>query len=163
MASPKPMRNGFAPTEAARIVGLSVHMLSYLARHSYLKPTYASAGRGSVRYYSYRDLVIARIISRLLAAGLEISRLKTGIARLSSDPSLTSGDAHTDLRMLGTDGTSLFFVDGDGAIRDLTQNGQLAFAFLLDVRMVRNEIVGQLSEERRRYFTLSNRRLQAAS
>ncbi len=163
MAAPKKMANGFAPTEAARLTGLSVHMLNYLARHSYLKPAYGSAGRGSVRYYSYRDLVIARIIGRLLSAGLEISRLKKGIANLAKDPNLSTGDAQKDLRLLATDGSALFFVDREGGVRDLTKNGQLAFAFVLDIGMARDEVVAKMSEDERRYFSFEKRKLRVAA
>ncbi|MFL9840473.1 MerR family transcriptional regulator [Sphingomonas sp. ST-64] len=161
--APKKMLNAFSPTEAARITGLSVHMLNYLARHTYLKPAYGSAGRGSVRYYSYRDLIIARIIARLLAAGLEISRLKKGIASLVRDPNLSTGDAQKDLRLLATDGSALFFVERDGGLRDLTKDGQLAFAFVLDVGIARDEVVAQMSDEELRYFNLEKRRLQKAA
>lgn len=163
MATPKKMLNGFSPTEASRMTGLSVHMLNYLARHSYLKPAYGSAGRGSVRYYSYRDLVIARIIARLLSAGLEISRLKKGIANLVKDPNLSTGDAQKDLRLLATDGNALFFVERDGGLRDLTKDGQLAFAFVLDVGMARDEVVAKMSEEALRHFSLQKRRLRKAA
>lgn len=163
MAASKKMVNGFTPTEASRTTGLSVHMLNYLARHSYLKPAYGSAGRGSVRYYSYRDLVVARIIGRLLKAGLEISRLKKGISNLVRDPNLSTGDVQKDLRLLVTDGNALFFVERDGGLRDLTKGGQLAFAFVLDVGIARDEVLAQLSEDERRYFTLEKRKLREAA
>ena len=155
------MANGFAPTEAAAIIGLSVHMLNYLARHAYLKPHYGSAGRGRTRYYSYRDLVVGRIVARLLKAGLEIGRLKVGIAELAKRAEWTSDSPEADLRLLATDGTRLFFLDRDGSVRDLTKDGQLAFAFVLDVQAVRREVMSNLDYDQRQSFTLFNRRLRA--
>ncbi len=157
------MLNGFYPKEASKITGLSVHMLNYLARHGYLLPAYGAQGRGKVRYYSYRDLVIARIVSRLLAAGLEISRLKEGIANLVNDPHLAEGRANDSLHYLATDGASLYFIEGDGCVRDLTQSGQLAFAFLLDLQHARDEVLTELSGEQLKNFSLKVQELRPAA
>src|SRR6266487_4654002 len=100
MPKPRPASNAFSPAKASRIVGMSIHMLNYLAREGYLVPTYFRSGRrGKPRYYSYRDLVIARLVQRLLDAGLEISRLKEGIQRLPQDPRWSSKNPEKTLRL----------------------------------------------------------------
>src|SRR5689334_19579771 len=128
MPKPRLALNGFPPAQTAKLVGMSVHMLNYLARESYLEPTYSQSRRGRTRYYSFRDLVIARLIARLLEAGLEIRKLKEGIKKLSSYSGWTD-DPKLVVRMLATDGHNLFFVRKDGTIVDLTRHGQHAFAF----------------------------------
>lgn len=66
MPKPRKLLNGFTAGEVAAISGLSLHMVNYLAREAYLSPAYAGeAARGKVRYYSYRDLVVARIVQHL--------------------------------------------------------------------------------------------------
>lgn len=134
-------------------------MLNYLAQKGYLIPTYGRTGRrGVTRRYSYRDLVIARIVQKLLDAGLEIKRLKKAIQELGR-PERWKGEPEMVLRLLATDGTSLFFPEENGTVRDLTRNGQLGFAFLLDMRSAKAEIEVRLSETEREHFSLENRRL----
>ena len=156
MPKPKPALNAFTIQDAAAITGLSVHMLNYLSRQQYLVPTYLRTGRrGRTRYYSYRDLVIARIVQKLLAAGLELSRLKKGIRTMQGNQNWVSGGKEKALRMLATDGKSLFFPDENGSLLDLTQNGQFAFAFVLDVVAAQNDVQLKLSPEQLEGFTLA--------
>jgi len=155
--------NAFAPSEASGIVGMSVHMLNYLAREGYLVPTYIRSGRrGKTRYYSYRDLVIARLVQKLLDAGLEISRLKRGIRRLRSHSRWCTENPERALRMLATDGASLFFPEESGTLIDLTRSGQLAFSFVLDVGAAQADVKKKLRGEQLANFSLNNRRLRYA-
>ncbi|MEN2793662.1 MerR family transcriptional regulator [Sphingomonas oligophenolica] len=163
MPKAKNLLNAFSPKAAAEVVELSVHMLNYLARQGYLIPTYGGDGRrGRVRYYSFRDLVVARLVKRLLDGGLEISRLKNGISKLTHEPRWTAATPEKQLRMLATDGVSLFFVDSDGAIADLTRNGQLAFAFVLDVAVAQAEVRDRLTQDQLNHYSLRNLKLKRA-
>jgi DNA-binding transcriptional MerR regulator len=138
-------------------------MLNYLARQGYLVPTYVRSGRrGKTRYYSYRDLVIARLVQKLLDAGLEISRLKEGIQRLPRDSRWSSRNPEKALRMLATDGTSLFFLEENDTLLDLTQQGQLTFAFVLDVTAAQAEVKQKLTGEQLANYRLINRPLKYA-
>jgi DNA-binding transcriptional MerR regulator len=161
---PKLAINAFPPAKASEIVGLSVHMLNYLAREGYLVPSYIKSGRrGKTRYYSYRDLVIARIVQKLLSAGLEISRLKEGIEKLPKyiDRSGLEG-ATAPLGLLATDGRNVFFPNTDGTLLDLTQHGQLAFAFVMDASAAENDVKQNLTAEQRVNFDLKNRKIKYA-
>jgi DNA-binding transcriptional MerR regulator len=154
--------NAFTPKQASRIVGMSTHMLNYLARQNYLVPTYfRTKTRGRTRYYSYRDLVVARLIQRLLDAGLELGRLKEGLARLSRDEFWAKG-GQKDLRLLMTDGRNLYLVQGHNTLLDLTRQGQLAFAFVLDVVAARQEIELKMAPEEKRNFSLKNKKIRYA-
>lgn len=148
--------NAFSPSEASRIVGLSMHMLNYLARHRYLVPHYVGSGRGSRRHYSYRDLLVARIIARLLSAGVEISRLKSALRELGR----RSGWLKVEqLGLLVTDGRHVYQMGADGTLSDLTSGGQLTFAFVLDLEHIRGEVVSAMDDDRRDNFAADNRRL----
>ena len=86
MPKPREVLNAFTAYEVWKITGLSIHMIDYLARDNYLNPTYAKGRvRGKVRYYSYRDLVVARIIQKLRESGIELRRLKKSIQLLIKD------------------------------------------------------------------------------
>jgi DNA-binding transcriptional MerR regulator len=138
-------------------------MLNYLARQGYLVPTYVRSGRrGKTRYYSYRDLVIARLVKKLLDAGLEISRLKEGITKLPQNSRWSSQAPERALRMLATDGSSLFFLGENDTLLDLTQQGQLTFAFVLDVAAAQAEVKQKLSAEQLANYRLTNRPLKYA-
>ena len=142
---------------------MSTHMLNYLARNGYLVPHYFRSGRrGRTRYYSYRDLVIARVLQKLLDAGLELKRLKEGLRKLPKNEHWMEGEAQKSVRLLATDGSNLYFVQGRSTLLDLTRNGQLAFAFVLDVAVARREIEQRLSREQTLNFDLGNRRIKFA-
>lgn len=167
MPKPKEAVNAFPPKLAADIVGLSVHTLNYLAREGYLVPFYLRSGRrGKTRYYSYRDLVIARLVQKLLSAGLEISRLKAGIKKLPEYVNWPSARSAADspLGLLATDGRDLFFPQKDGTLLSLTQEGQLTFAFVLDMSAAEDEVKRDMNmtEEQRVNFDLKNRPIRYA-
>jgi DNA-binding transcriptional MerR regulator len=126
----------------------------YLAREGYLKPTYSpGAIRGRVRYYSYRDLVIARIIRKLTATGLELKRLKRGLKTLAEDATWREAD---QLHLLATDGRNVYFQMKDGSLLDLEPSMQKSFAFVLDVAKAQEEAKGAIDSERRERFSLQN-------
>ena len=142
---------------------MSYHMLNYLSREGYLVPHYGKTGqRGRTRYYSYRDLVIARLVQRLLDCGLEIKRLKKDLKKLSRHPHWSEGRSSKELGLLATDGRRLFFVEGDNKVLDLTGNGQMAFAFVLDVVAARNDVEASLTLDQKRDFDLINRPIKYA-
>jgi DNA-binding transcriptional MerR regulator len=161
MPKPKRVVNAFTAQQVYQITGLSVHMINYLAREAYLTPTYGQDHvRGRVRYYSYRDLVVARIVQRLREVGIELKRLKRGIQLLSSDATWLKAGRIRSVSLLGTDGKKLFFPDANGALIELTREGQRSFAFVLDVARAQSEVKRQLSEKQVELFELRNRPLQ---
>lgn len=152
--------NGFSSDEVSAITGLSGHMVNYLVREGYLSPTYQRRRvRGKVRYYSYRDLVIARIIQRLAAAGVELKRLKQALRILKNDPRW-NGEAPIDL--LATDGRQIFFQQPNGFLVEVATN-QHAFAFVLNVRLATDDLKRRMSAAKREQFSLKNEPLVYAA
>jgi DNA-binding transcriptional MerR regulator len=161
MPKPKRVLNGFTAQQVRKITGLSVHMINYLARDGYLVATYAQGHvRGKVRYYSYRDLVVARIVQRLRDAGIELKRLKRGIQLLSSDETWLKAGRERTISLLATDGKTLFFPDERGLLVELTREGQRSFAFVLDVARAQSDVKRHLSQRQIELFELRNRPLQ---
>jgi DNA-binding transcriptional MerR regulator len=158
MNIPRKVLNGFTPGEVRKITGLSVPMIDYLAREGYLLPTYAQGRvRGRVRYYSYRDLLVARIVRKLLKSGLEIARLKASIKLLNSDATWFPKTARS-FDLLATDGKKIYYHDRSDSLIELTTgNLQRTFAFVLDVSDTREEVRKRINNvEKRRRFTLEN-------
>ncbi len=81
--------------------------------------TPADDQRGAPRY-SFRDLVAARVVGRLLEAGLPTGRIRRA-ARLLA----TSGEDLAGVRLV-TDGSNVWACHDDGEILDALRAGQLA-------------------------------------
>lgn len=146
--------NAFTCREVAQLTGLTKPMVNYLAQAGFLEASYrpGSGRRGSTRYYSYRDLMVARVISRLAAAGIELKRLKAALGDLQRSE-LWDRLKGGSLPLLVTDGTSIFLEEPDGSVRDLTARGQLTFSFVLDLARTEAELRELMDEERRDNFT----------
>jgi DNA-binding transcriptional MerR regulator len=162
----KPAINGFTAFQVHRITGLSQPMIEYLRRMNYLQPFYNTAipTRGKVRYYSYRDLVIARIIQRLRETGVELSRLKEAMISLRDDKTWLQDGALPDvsgpLKWLISDGKTVWQRGHDGFLKDLRPGGQRAFAFIVNMEGVTAEVKKNLSRRQRKDFSMENRKLR---
>jgi DNA-binding transcriptional MerR regulator len=166
MPIPKPKRNAFSPTEVRRITGISLPMLDYLSRMDYLQPYYVEPGvRGKVRYYSYRDLVVARTIQRLRETGVELARLKEAIQQLARDETWfpeNPPNGATVLRWLVTDGKRVMLENDDGFLDELRPNGQRAFAFIINLQNMQGEIKSRIPRGKRRLFSMENNPMEDA-
>lgn len=154
MPRPKSFSNAFTCGEVAELTGLTKPMVNYLAHAGFLAASYrpGSSRRGSTRYYSYRDLMVGRVIGRLAEAGVELKRLKRALGDLQRSELWTRLNDRS-LPLLVTDGSAIFLVEPDGAVRDLTMDGQLAFSFVLDLSRTEQELRAAMDDERRSNFT----------
>jgi DNA-binding transcriptional MerR regulator len=162
MNTPRKVANGFSAREVWRITGLSIHMIDYLAREGYLGPTYeAGRVRGKVRFYSYRDLVVARIVQGLRQQGLQLKRLKRSIQLLSADETWFP-KSQRSFDLLATDGKKLYYHDRTDSITELTPNLQRTFAFIIDVGETQEQVkkrIARLTSEKRAAYSIENRPL----
>jgi DNA-binding transcriptional MerR regulator len=138
MAGPKQDRDlGYGLKTAAKVSGLSAHMLNYFCRHGIVEPSGGSRrGRGVARRYSFEDILLLRIIERLLAQGISPLRLKDAIRSIQQ-----RGRSSKELilrKFVATDGCDIFLED-EGVIERLS-SGQLAFAFVLKLDALRGEV-----------------------
>jgi DNA-binding transcriptional MerR regulator len=141
-------------------------MLDYLSRTGYLQPYYVEPGvRGKVRYYSYRDLVVARTIQRLCKAGVELARLKVAIQKLTHDETWLpkeAGDGATSFRWLVTDGKRVLLKDDDGFLTELGPSGQRAFAFVVSLDRIQNEVIKRIPPGKRDRYSMENEPMDPA-
>jgi len=152
--------NAFTAREVHEITGLSRYMVDYLARDGYLEPHYADGRvRGRVRYYSYRDLIIVRIIQKLLKTGLELKRLKQALQLLRKDAAWVSRDARS-MELLATDGSQIYFPHRNGSLVELTPARQQTFAFVLDIAKTQDDVRSRMGARKRDLYSLENRDLQ---
>jgi DNA-binding transcriptional MerR regulator len=130
-------------------------MVSYLAQAGFLLPGYrpGSERRGSTRYFSYRDLVIARLVARLSAAGVELKRLKASLRSFQESDVWMRLGPEAACALLVTDGATIMVHEEDGSILDLTRGGQLAFAFVMDLQATDAELRSAVDDDRRHNYT----------
>src|SRR5215216_2144505 len=157
----KRLLNAFTAAEVRDVTGISLPMISYLLREGYLCPHYGSGERGQVRYYSYRDLVIARVVQRLREAGVELRRLKPAIQKLAADEywsaMVRKRMSSTALQLLVTDGKRVLLKSHDGFLEEL--NGQRSFAFVVHLGSVQAEVKSRIPRRKRKDFSMENRDL----
>lgn len=130
----------FTSKETARIAGLSPDMLNYLARYGIVTASGNDRrARGHARRYLYVDLLLLRVIARLLENGVSVLRLRKALdglkTRQGSIELLTK-------RFVVTDGYNLFLQDG--GVAELLETGQLSFAFVLELRSLRAELTAAI-------------------
>ncbi len=121
-------------SQAAKLSGLSEHMLTYLGRYDVLTPS-GSSGRGKRRLYTFNDIVFLKLVADLLGRGIQIKGLKKGLDKARQEAGTWGDIRKAPHRYLVTDGTELF-VRRPGELESKTMNGQLAFAFVLDIRPI---------------------------
>lgn len=95
------------------------------------------------RSFTFGDVVILRALARLLDAGISVLRLKKSLKALRKrHPEITP----TSLpgAMLVTNGHDVFLREGNDVIEDLN-NGQLAFAFVLKLKRLRDETLAEMT------------------
>lgn len=129
----------FPASQTSQLTGLSMTMLDYLCRSKVLQPSAnRCSGRGNKRLYSFSDVVLLRIIERLLRNGISVSKLRTALAALRKrHPEFASRSPAGAL--LVTDGKRVYLRQGAQVVEDLAV-GQLAFAFVIELETVRRDV-----------------------
>jgi len=119
--------------DAVRLTGLSDHMITYLGRTDILRPS--KSGRGRARRFTFSDVLFLRLIADMLKRGIEVRRLKDSLQKARAQTEVWIDIRNAPTRYLVTDGTEVF-VQREGELESKTLNGQLAFAFVLDLGLV---------------------------
>ncbi|NKB49284.1 MAG: MerR family transcriptional regulator [Alphaproteobacteria bacterium] len=135
------VEDAFGIIDAADLAGFKNHyMVDYLCRTGIVQPSKNSApGRGGRRLYSFHDLVLLRAVNSLLSRGLSVSRLKKAqqeFLRLHKD----AEPSEILTKYLVTDGDRVLYEENSSRVIELTGNGQLAFAFVLDLARIHSEV-----------------------
>src|SRR5690606_27020692 len=74
---------GYRGTVAARAAGISYRQLDYWARTELVEPTIrGAAGSGTQRLYGFRDILVLKLVKRLLDTGISLQQIRTAIGQL---------------------------------------------------------------------------------
>ncbi|MFJ6197930.1 MerR family transcriptional regulator [Micromonospora sp. NPDC092111] len=130
---------GYRGVTACHAVGISYRQLDYWARTALVVPSVRDAsGSGTQRLYSFRDLVVLKVVKRLLDAGVSLQNIRKAIEALRS-----RGVADLAGITLISDGTTVYECRSPEEVVDLLQGGQGVFGIAIGGAF--KEIQGSLS------------------
>jgi len=131
---------GYRGTVAARAAGISYRQLDYWARTELVEPTIrGAAGSGSQRLYGFRDILVLKLVKRLLDTGISLQQIRTAIGQLRE-----AGVNDLAQTTLMSDGASVYLCTSDDEVIDLVSRGQGVFG--IAVGKVLREVESSLVE-----------------
>ncbi len=121
------MRPQFSAQDARRVTRVTQRCLDYWDERGIVRPSIRrGAGKGSVRAYSFRDLVKLSVVRHLRHAGLSLQKIQKALHVLRRR--WKNLDPLADLRLI-TDGDRLHILTDDPAVlEDVLGQGQLVFS-----------------------------------
>lgn len=140
----------FDSKTVSKITGLSFRQIDYWDRTHFIKPSVGEAsGYGSVRLYSFNDLIQMKVAKTLMDKGISLQKIRKAITYLKKNmPEIEK--PLSELRFL-TDSETIFVLTRDKKkIIDALKSGQLVFSIALGeiVEGLKGEVVA-LQKERK--------------
>jgi len=130
---------GFRGPVACGVAGITYRQLDYWARTGLVLPEIrAAGGSGTQRLYSFRDVLLLKVIKRLIDAGISLQQIRIAVDHLRE-----RGAADLSQVTLMSDGISVYECTSDSEVVDLLRGGQGMFAIALGG--VWRDIEGSLS------------------
>lgn len=125
--SPVPQDQGFRGPVAQRVAGITYRQLDYWARTGLVVPEIREAGgSGTQRLYSFRDVLLLRVVKRLLGIGISLQQVRVAINHLRA----RGVEDLTEITLL-SDGASVYECTNGNEIYDLSKGGQGMFLIAL--------------------------------
>ena len=114
---------GYRGAVAARAAGISYRQLDYWARTELVQPTVrGAAGSGSQRLYGFRDILVLKLVKRLLDTGISLQQIRIAVNQLRE-----SGINDLAQTTLMSDGASVYLCTSNDEVIDLVSRGQGVF------------------------------------
>jgi DNA-binding transcriptional MerR regulator len=114
---------GYRGTVAARAAGISYRQLDYWARTQLVEPTIrGAAGSGSQRLYGFRDILVLKLVKRLLDTGISLQQIRVAVEQLRE-----AGIYDLAQTTLMSDGASVYLCTSNDEVIDLVSQGQGVF------------------------------------
>jgi DNA-binding transcriptional MerR regulator len=135
----QPSDLGYRGPTACTAAGITYRQLDYWARTGLVEPSVRPAsGSGSQRLYGFRDILVLKVVKRLLDTGISLQQIRAAVEHLRE-----RGSANLAEVTLMSDGVSVYeFTSADDVV-DLLQGGQGVFAIALG--RVWQEVEGDLA------------------
>jgi DNA-binding transcriptional MerR regulator len=131
---------GYRGPTACRAAGITYRQLDYWARTGLVEPSVRSAtGSGTQRLYGFRDILVLKVVKRLLDTGVSLQQIRGAIQVLRQ-----RGVEDLAQITLMSDGASVYECTSADEVIDLLQGGQGVFG--IAVGRVWREVEGSFAE-----------------
>jgi DNA-binding transcriptional MerR regulator len=131
---------GYRGTTACHAAGITYRQLDYWARTGLVEPSVRPAtGSGTQRLYSFRDILVLKVVKRLLDTGVSLQQIRAAVTHLRE-----RGVEDLSKITLMSDGASVYECMSADEVIDLVQGGQGVFG--IAVGRVWREVEGTLAQ-----------------
>jgi DNA-binding transcriptional MerR regulator len=131
---------GYRGPTACAVAGITYRQLDYWARTGLVTPSVRDAsGSGTQRLYSFRDVLVLKLVRRLLDTGISLQNIRTAVSQLRAG----GAEDLAEITLL-SDGTTVYECTSTDQVVDLLQGGQGVFA--IAVGKVVREVEGDLAQ-----------------
>jgi DNA-binding transcriptional MerR regulator len=131
---------GYRGPTACSAAGITYRQLDYWARTGLVEPSIRAAqGSGSQRLYSFTDILVLKVVKRLLDTGVSLQQIRTAVSHLRD-----RGVQDLAQITLMSDGVSVYECRSRDEVVDLVLGGQGVFGIALG--RVWQEVEGTLAE-----------------
>jgi DNA-binding transcriptional MerR regulator len=114
---------GYRGAVAAKAAGISYRQLDYWARTELVEPTVQNAqGSGSQRLYSFTDILVLKLVKRLLDTGISLQQIRVAVDQLREE-----GINDLSGTTLMSDGASVYLCVSNDEVIDLVNRGHGVF------------------------------------
>lgn len=131
---------GYRGSIACRAAGITYRQIDYWARTGLVEPSVRpAAGSGTQRLYGFRDILVLKVVKRLLDTGVSLQQIRAAVSHLRE-----RGVEDLAQITLMSDGASVYECTSADEVIDLVQGGQGVFG--IAVGRVWREVEGSLAE-----------------
>ncbi|MET0798541.1 MAG: MerR family transcriptional regulator, partial [Rhodococcus sp. (in: high G+C Gram-positive bacteria)] len=131
---------GYRVPSACQIAGITYRQLDYWARTGLVVPSIrGAAGSGSQRLYSFKDMLVLKIVKRLLDTGISLQNIRVAVDHLRQ-----RGVGDLANITLFSDGTTVYECTSAEEVVDLLQGGQGVFGIAVNGAM--RELTGTIAD-----------------
>ena len=131
---------GYRGPTACKAAGITYRQLDYWARTGLVAPSVRTAtGSGTQRLYSFRDILVLKVVKRLLDTGVSLQQIRVAVTHLRD----RGVDDLAQITLM-SDGASVYECTSADEVVDLVQGGQGVFG--IAVGRVWREVEGSLAE-----------------
>jgi len=149
---------GYRGASAAAAAGISYRQLDYWDRTQLVIPSIQTAtGSGSQRLYGFRDILVLKLVKRLLDTGVSLQQIRLAVEQLKA-----AGMSDLSNTTLMSDGARVYLCTSQDEVIDLLGQGQGVFgiavgrvlreveATLVDFAVEEAQITDELAARRAR-------------
>ncbi|WP_404961199.1 MerR family transcriptional regulator [Streptomyces sp. 147326] len=126
---PAPEQIGYRGPTACAAAGITYRQLDYWARTGLVEPSVRPAyGSGTQRLYSFRDVVVLKIVKRFLDTGVALQNIRAAVQHLRD-----RGFSDLERMTLMSDGATVYECTSPDQVVSLLQGGQGVFGIAVGV------------------------------